>query len=236
MPNMKPIPSSKSGSRHRYFVQIFANGELRKKELCCPWCWDQTVNDPTQRVPPARKDLSAWKTAVRNRIRLSIVSASISLSSSLFVGPLVTSYAGWSMDRSSQRLWSPAGTHRIASLQLLVSDPNTIPPIQRVTVIFHIFCLSSLVLYRSRKKDPYQATITILVAMLGVSLYLFLAFEESHMDIIGSLISILPCFISLGVILGASLHPIWHFTYAHRSGMNGKIGSESNVQMSTGML
>ncbi|KAI1348030.1 hypothetical protein F5Y01DRAFT_293319 [Xylaria sp. FL0043] len=53
------------------------------------------------------------------------------------------------------------------------------------------------------------------------------------MGVIGSLISIFPCLIPLGAILSASLHTIWHFVYAHRSGTSEKVGFVSDVQMAT---
>ncbi|KAI0970903.1 hypothetical protein F4678DRAFT_435046 [Xylaria arbuscula] len=209
---MKSISRSKSCSRPR------------KRALYCPSCVCQSADDVAQLALPLQNDLFASRATIRNRTLLSIVSAFVSLSSSLFAGPLITSSAGWTMDHRIRRLWLPSGKYRTTPPRLMGLDSDAIPPIQRVTVMFHIFCLSSLVLHRTRKTDPYQTTMIILVTIVGIGLNLVLVSEESYTDTIGNLISILPCLLSLGAILSAISHTIWHSLRTHNSCMNEEVG------------
>ncbi|KAI0487700.1 hypothetical protein F4859DRAFT_465963, partial [Xylaria cf. heliscus] len=172
-------------------------------------------------LPPTRK---------KEHMHLFVVSAAISSASSVFTGPLITSFSGWSMNNTVRGLWLLGGGRVIREMLLLAQpDPDSTPPIQRVTAIVHIFCLSSLVLYRSRKTDPYRITIIVLVILSGVSLHLFLVFENQDTDTIGTVISILPFLLSLGVILSAILHAIRSSLCTDKSEQYGAAQLKPNI-------
>ncbi|KAI1742633.1 hypothetical protein F4680DRAFT_411277 [Xylaria scruposa] len=139
-------------------------------------------------------------------ILLSMISAIISLLSSLFVGPSIALSAGRSIDHSIGGLWLPGGRQAMTVLDSNRSERDATPSIQLATAMFHVFCLSTLVLCRSRKADSYQITIITLVMLLGISLNLFLMSKNSYIDVVAKTISILPCLLSLGAILSSCLH------------------------------
>ncbi|KAI0183706.1 hypothetical protein EV127DRAFT_446363 [Xylaria flabelliformis] len=206
---MKPCLSSRSDSRP------FAGGTACDSSGNCRFSSQfgcQSASHLAQPVLPPRDELRTKRT---RRILLSIVSATSSLLSALFVGPSIASSAGWNIDHTIE-LWLSSGRHVMSTSYFSQSDRDTVPSVQRVTAMFHVSCLSTLILYRSRKSDPYQLIIIALITLLGLCPYTFLVSDHSYMDIIGKGISILPCLLSLGAITSASLHSIGPLSYFQR--------------------
>ncbi|KAI0438451.1 hypothetical protein F4803DRAFT_534906 [Xylaria telfairii] len=228
---MKPFSSPESDSRPCdgiYVVRDSARQSLRSQSF------RRRANNRRWPVLLSRNGLPTKRTEKRNRALLSITSAVISLSSSLVVGPLLTSSARWSVAQAI----GPHSSHRhiVQTGPSIQPDPYPIPPIPRLTGMFHIFCLSSLVLYRSRKTDPYQTAIIILVALLGIGIVQGLFFMDPCMDIIGKVISILPCLLSLGAIFSAILHTILPSFHIGMSELHEQDGIKSNIGVSIGSL
>ncbi|KAI1174304.1 hypothetical protein F4777DRAFT_554574 [Nemania sp. FL0916] len=142
------------------------------------WYPDGKACGNRQSTLALRNDPLTKRTESSTRDLISNISATISLLSSWFVGPLIASSAGSSVYCSGPTSLRSSIPHPIPFY--LVDTP----PLQRVTVVFHIFCLSSLVFCRTRKADPYQTATIIIVMLLGISLDLLVAFFiNSYSDI-----------------------------------------------------
>ncbi|KAI5927729.1 hypothetical protein F4810DRAFT_279021 [Camillea tinctor] len=82
------------------------------------------------------------------------------------------------------------------------------PPITQVFVILHTYCLSSLVLHRSRREDNRQNQIltTSICACVGASFYI--ASENTWEDFGALVLLTLPLAISFALVISAMFHSV----------------------------
>ncbi|KAI0154939.1 hypothetical protein GGR57DRAFT_100648 [Xylariaceae sp. FL1272] len=174
-----------------------------------------------RRIGPlsSKPRLETGATAVLNEARsiviLSICSAAVSISSATLLRHAICPYHIFPSQRtvSSQESISSLRWHipepRLSNMMTLrPTDSNKLPPTTQLTGLLHIFSLSTIVFYRSRKTDQYQIVVVLIVVLLGLvaDMLLLLRQRSTHWELLMEAISVLPCILSVGGMLSAILH------------------------------